>query len=757
MARSTKPKPSAAQGVGPYVLLGLTVSTALAGVLIWHFLSSTPASSPVPPPNEKPVAYVKESEAQVFGRYAGSKSCRDCHAKAFASWEHSHHGLAERPVTAALDRAAFDPPQHFKHGSETSSSRMRDGRFEIVTKGPGGSIQPFMPQRAIGVDPLVQYLIASSNGLFQSTELAWDPARKEWFNVYGEEDRQPGEWGHWTGRGMNWNFMCASCHNTRLRRNYDAATDGYATTMVEAGVGCEACHGPMADHVAWQKEHPQKGTKDPTARRLTTNQMFETCAPCHARRAELTGDLIPGALFANHYALTIVDDTDIYYPDGQVRDENYEYASLLSSRMWSAGVRCVHCHDPHSGKTILQGDALCLQCHSAPTPPAPKIDPTNHSFHKPGTPGDRCVDCHMPLTPYMQRHWRHDHGFTIPDPLLTKQFAIPNACNRCHTNQTADWSLQWTDKWYGNKMERPTRTRAQTVAKARQGDAATVPSLVALSREETIPLWRASAVNLLQRWAGQPEVSAALLQSLRDSDPMVRHMAVRSLEALSGRDARVTAEVQRLLDDPIRLVRVQAAWALRATVDTNSIAGRDLLTFLYNGADHAGGAMQLGIFLFDRGQPDQALFWLQRAIGWDGNSAPFRDTTAVVLSQVGRAEEAVQQLEAACRLAPREAVYRYRLGLALNEVQRLDLAVKSLEEAVKLDPSFGQAWYNLGLGYAQQNLLEPSLEALEKAERLSPTSSQIPYARATVLSRLGRSAEANEAMRRSETLRSQRE
>jgi tetratricopeptide (TPR) repeat protein len=362
----------------------------------------------------------------------------------------------------------------------------------------------------------------------------------------------------------------------------------------------------------------------------------------------------------------------------------------------------------------------------------------------------------MPLTPYMQRHWRHDHGFTIPDPLLTIQFAVPNACNRCHTNQPPDWSLQWTGKWYGKKMDRPTRARAETVAKARQGDAATVPALVALTKDETIPLWRASAANLLQRWAGQPQVSDALLTAMRDVDPMVRHMAVRSLESLAGSDARVGAALRRLLDDPVRLVRVQAAWALRSSVDTNSIAGRDLLTFLHNGADHVGGAMQLGIFLFDRGQPEQALFWFNRAIGWDGNSAPFRDTIAVVLSQVGRSEEAVQQLEAACRLAPREAIYRYRLGLALNEVHRLDLAVKSLEEAVKLDPSFGQAWYNLGLGYAQQNLLEPSLEALEKAERLSPASPQIPFARSTVLSRLGRAAEATEAMRRSELLRNQR-
>ena len=56
------------------------------------------------------------------------------------------------------------------------------------------------------------------------------PRSNEWFNVYGSEDRRPGEWGHWTGRGMNWNSMCATCHNTRLRKNYDAATMWHKVT-----------------------------------------------------------------------------------------------------------------------------------------------------------------------------------------------------------------------------------------------------------------------------------------------------------------------------------------------------------------------------------------------------------------------------------------------------------------------------------------------------------------------------------------------
>ena len=45
--------------------------------------------------------------------------------------------------------------------------------------------------------------------------------------------------------------MCAECHSTELRKNYDAATDSYATTWAEIDVACETCHGPGSAHVAW--------------------------------------------------------------------------------------------------------------------------------------------------------------------------------------------------------------------------------------------------------------------------------------------------------------------------------------------------------------------------------------------------------------------------------------------------------------------------------------------------------------------------
>jgi tetratricopeptide (TPR) repeat protein len=266
---------------------------------------------------------------------------------------------------------------------------------------------------------------------------------------------------------------------------------------------------------------------------------------------------------------------------------------------------------------------------------------------------------------------------------------------------------------------------------------------------ETNTLWRAVAANLLRHWANDPKVTAALLSSAGDSDPLVRSMSVRALEPYAQSSGQaVQLALRSRLEDPVRCVRIDAAWALHSTLDTNSISGQDLLRYFRYAGDEPSGALQRGVFLMDRGDLPRALTYFQRAVSWDTNSAPSHNALAVALSMVGKSNEAVSELETACRLAPRDAEYRFKLGLAMNEIGKLDAARASLEEAVKLEPQFAQAWYNLGLAWNGSGDAEKALESLSRAEALDRSSSQIPYARATILARAGRVEEARAAARR---------
>jgi tetratricopeptide (TPR) repeat protein len=540
--------------------------------------------------------------------------------------------------------------------------------------------------------------------------------------------------------------------------------------MAEMSVGCEACHGPLKAHNEWQQRFGASGKQDPTLLRLTRQQTMENCAFCHARRSDLTGDFKPGDLFSDNMEVALVDRTDTFYADGQVHEEDYEYSAFLGSRMHAKNVICTDCHNPHTAKTILPGNWLCLRCHAVGSTIAPPINPVLHSHHKVfgfdgnGTvtnlnllsydsrqvkeTGGECVNCHMPQTVYMQRHWRHDHGFTIPDPLLTRDAGIPNACNRCHQDKDADWALKSCEKWYGDKMNRPTRKRAEIIIAAKRGDPGAYEGLLSILSGEEIPYWRTVAAGLLEPWLDKPAVQTALLRELSDTNDLVRSESVRVLESLvTDSNSVVVAALRERLADPVREVRIAAAWALAASVDHSSPAWNDLERMLEVNADQPTGQMQKGELALMQGDPARAVGYYAKAVEWDPSSAGARHDYAVVLSQMNQPAKAMEQMETACRLEPKNGELQYELALAYHAAGEDEKVIPTLRNALLLDSTLAPAWYNLGLALSSAGESSEALEALGRAESLAPEA-RIPYARATILARLGRIAEAKSAARR---------
>ena len=740
------------------------------GAVVFALLQKTTADKRKP--TSGPSGHGRAStadERKLFASYGGSASCQRCHEEEFKLWASSHHGLAERPVSAERDLKAFEPARNFGQGLQAARVGWTNDTAWLTCIGLSGQAEAHSAVRMLGEDPLRQVLIAFPGGRLQASEAAYDPRRNEWFDVFGEEQRHPGEWGHWTGRGMNWNFMCASCHNTALRRHYDESSDSYHTTMVESGVGCESCHGPLAAHNEWQTRFGKSGGKDPIIPKFTKEQVVDNCGSCHARRTELAEGMMPGDKFLDFYEPVIVDQTERYFADGQVHEEDYEYGSFLGSRMHQRGVTCQDCHNPHSMKTVLPGNWLCLRCHGGGDTNAPLINPVAHSRHKvfgfgtngqplnvdlmaykPGEvkeTGGECVNCHMPQTVYMQRHWRHDHGFTCPDPLLTKEFGIPNACNRCHQDKDATWALKWCEQWYGPKMDRVTRRRAEVIARAQRGELSSSTDLTALFGNEEVPYWRAVELGLLSSWSSQAPVLAFIQQSLNDTNALVRTVAAKTLEtAVAGGELRSVEALRRGLSDPVRSVRVAAALSLGSRLPPGQ--ENELLVYLEDQADEPAGQMQKAIYYFGKNELAAALKHAQTAVSWEPNAAPLRQELAVILGALSRPQEAAEQLREACRLAPQDSEGHYKLALALNELGDLSGAAAELAKAVELQPRHVDAWYNLGLAQSALGQPEQALDSLGRAEALAPEVARIPYARATVLARLQRISEAKAAVRR---------
>jgi predicted CXXCH cytochrome family protein len=347
--------------------------------------------------------------------FVGSGTCAACHQAQAQLWTASQHKHAmqhadDKTVLGDFNNASFD-----YYGVRSRFFR-QDGKFLVETDGPDGKLATFEVKYTFGIDPLQQYLIEFPDGRLQALSTAWDARSKgeggqHWFHLYPNEEIRHDDPLHWTKLNQNWNFMCAECHSTGVRKNYDAASDRFATTFAEISVGCETCHGQGSRHVDWARSRntwwpfgkendpamglvvrfderqgivwrpdPHTGNSQRNFAPALLRKEVETCGLCHARRGEFSEDWVPGKWLSDTHVVSSLT-RGLNEADGQMRDEVYNYGSFKQSRMFAAGVTCSDCHEPHSGKLRASGDAVCQQCHS-PTEgercqPPPALNPKN--------------------------------------------------------------------------------------------------------------------------------------------------------------------------------------------------------------------------------------------------------------------------------------------------------------------------------------------------------------------------------------------
>jgi len=410
--------------------------------------------------------------------FVGSEACAQCHPAEAKLWHSSQHKLAMQHASDASVLGDFSDASFDYYGVHSRFFR-QDGKFFVETDGPDGKLATFELKYTFGVEPLQQYLVEFPDGRLQTLSIAWDTRSKEqggqrWFHLYPNEEIKHDDVLHWTKLNQNWNFMCAECHSTGVRKNYDAANDRFASTWAEISVGCETCHGQGSAHLAWARaqqswwpfdksELPAKGLlvrfderrdivwrQDPktgnAARNFTPallRKEVETCGLCHARRGEFSEDWLPGRWLSDTHLVSPLA-RGLYYADGQMEDEVYNYGSFKQSRMFAAGVTCGDCHEPHAAKLRAPGDGVCTQCHAAE-----KYATAAHHRHESASAPLACASCHMPERTYMVVDRRHDHSFRVPRPDLSGRIGTPNACNDCHADKSAQWAASAIETWHG--------------------------------------------------------------------------------------------------------------------------------------------------------------------------------------------------------------------------------------------------------------------------------------------------------------------
>jgi tetratricopeptide (TPR) repeat protein len=685
---------------------------------------------------------------ETLATFVTSVKCKDCHKKEYDSWQGSHHDMAMAVADKTTVLGDFNDAEFSLHGV-TSRFYTKGDKYFVHTNGPEGQMGEFEITHTFGWYPLQQYLVPFAGGRLQCLPIAWDVREKKWYRLPPEGPLDPGDWLYWTNAAQNWNGMCAECHSTNLKKNFDQQNDTYNTTWSDIDVGCEACHGPGSNHVSWaempEMARPQianfelvQKTSDTSAR-----DSVELCAPCHSRRAAL-GDYVHAEADLLDSMLPSLLTEELYFSDGQIMEEVYVYGSFTQSKMYRHGVRCSDCHDVHSIKPVKEGNALCLQCHRAS-----QYDSKEHHFHKqkdePGEPiksaagevlfevgtGAQCVQCHMPGRNYMGIDYRPDHSFRIPDPSLNAALNTPDACLRCHVDKDVKWSDETITKWYG-----PGRLPhyGTVIAKGRSQDPDAGEELVRLASDLLYPvIVRATALSLLAAYPDE-QTNQTIEIGLMDEEALIRRTAVSTIQ-LDDRQ-KLAKLLASMLYDPVKAVGIEAASRLAGELKTHldedqlqvfqAVLQEFEAAMLYS-ADFSFGRYNLANLYGELDRPQEAISNYEAAIKIDSQFYPAKVNLAMLYNQQGNNDQAEQLLREVVESEPELYEISYSLGLLLVEMQQYNEAITYLEKAAKGLPDQARIHYNLGLLYQQLQRTIRAEKELQLAQMLEPENLDFQY------------------------------
>jgi predicted CXXCH cytochrome family protein len=616
------------------------------------------------------------------------------------------------------------PTRFFKDGDS----------FRITTENPQGQPETFTIAYTLGYKPLQQYLVDVGGGRIQVLPFAWDTRERKdggqrWFSLYPKENVTPSNPLFWTRPMQNWNHMCGDCHTTGFSKNYSDSSNTFASRWSETANGCESCHGAGSAHVEERNRSKNKVADKSVISVLKTQQaQIDQCGACHARRVRLRETSAKDRMLDTMLETwrPQLPQDGLYFVDGQIREEVFEIGSFLQSKMASKGVRCTDCHDPHTARLKAEGNALCTQCHEVA-----KFDTADHYFHKPGTAGAQCVNCHMPERTYMIVDPRRDHRLAVPRPDLSDSLATPNPCIACHVDRSNSWAAEAVRKHKG-LANTPTETWATAAWEAvaeRRSSAEILKDLPASAS----PISVASVLASVKAWT--PESLAMLASQSSAKEPLVRLGAVEAVGRIPL-PQRVPLLIDRLRDSSLAIRLETARLLAGADRTTLSAEQRESLDaalveyrkWLEQDADRAEKLASLAALQVAEGDVAAARASFEKALQRDETSLTVLLNYADFHRAQGNDNAAEPLLAQASFLYPDSASVHFALGLLLVRQRRTAEAVAELGVAAGLSPDDSHFAYVYAVSLYTTGQKAAALSVLNKARTRFPANAEISSA-----------------------------
>jgi predicted CXXCH cytochrome family protein len=392
--------------------------------------------------------HVTAADKKEIPEYIGSQACLPCHADKYVSWKSSNHAQMVVPIINSSNL-----PLDIASAPANLQAELRKAVYMVANS--------FFLER----DPATQH--------YKLLGVSFDKAAKAY---------KP------SGVNLDWSTSCAGCHTTNM--NTPNLTWG------EAGIGCEACHGPGRNHAL------NKGDIS----KIVASKDADICGQCHGGNDVQTGGKLmsdgtkwvvgfrPGMKLSTlpGIQLTPVDPKKIP-PDSDISANH-----LRNFNMWEASghskalsrivnnsqatadcygchsaegfaaklqgkkvdiaqkgsfntLSCVACHDPHNSdnprQLVVEANKLCVSCHTQEAvlkgQGARGIEDIR-SVHS----AVSCVSCHMTEGNHLMKVIRPD------DPDLSEKRA--DTCTACHKDNNRKGRAEQLHVWqaeYKEKMD----------------------------------------------------------------------------------------------------------------------------------------------------------------------------------------------------------------------------------------------------------------------------------------------------------------
>jgi predicted CXXCH cytochrome family protein len=371
--------------------------------------------------------------------YIGSQACLGCHPAKYSAWKPSNHATM---VVEIINSTGL--PLDIAKAPANLQAELRKATHIVA--------RSFLMAR----DPETQH--------YKMLNVIYDPAGKAY---------------RASNFSLDWSTQCAGCHTTNMNTGEN--------TWGEAGIGCEACHGPGRDHAI--------GKGDKT--KIVSSKDSDICGQCHGGNDVQTGGrmMADGTKWVVGYRpgmklsevpglqLTPVDSKKIP-PDSNVTANH-----LRNYNMWAASghgkalgaiskndkaaadcygchsaegflaklegrtidltdkqkfntLSCVTCHEPHNSdnprQLVMEPEKLCSSCHTQEATlkgrGATGIEETK-GVHS----GITCIQCHMTEGNHLMHVIR-------PDDADLKE-SRADSCTSCHKDSNKKTQAAFLQEW----------------------------------------------------------------------------------------------------------------------------------------------------------------------------------------------------------------------------------------------------------------------------------------------------------------------